>query len=63
MMEKVKIKRKGFRDATAVIASEEEKFWSDVVEARKADIESMERNLKYYRAILKMAQEILKKAS
>ena len=49
-------------DLKIKVGSEDMVFWRDIVEARKEDISISEKNLKYYREILKMAEENYKKA-
>jgi len=37
-------------------------YWRDIIEARKLDIKTSEDNLKYFRAILAMAEDKFKQA-
>jgi hypothetical protein len=44
------------------LGSDEMVFWRDVIEAKKIDIKTTEDNLKFYKAIVKMAEQKYKEA-
>ena len=49
-------------DLKIKLGSEDMVFWRDVVDNRKLDIATSEKNLKYSKAILKMAEQKYKEA-
>ena len=44
------------------LGSDDMVFWRNIIDSRKLDIKTSENNLKYFKSILKMAEEEYKKA-
>lgn len=48
------------KDLGVKILPKEEAFWAKIIEARKEDIESSKNNIKYFEAIIEIAEIKLK---
>ena len=49
-------KQPKIEDLGIVLGSDEMKFWHDLIEARKIDLQLTEQNLKFYKWMLEKAQ-------